>query len=88
MFNPKAAFPLAQALRSPEGAPLGELFAFVSGLYFRGKMTYAKTFGSAPEGLSGALVISPAEGLRFLHERLTVPRLRAWAEVDIDEHNP
>ncbi|MET0413678.1 MAG: ATP-binding protein, partial [Polyangiaceae bacterium] len=44
--------------------------------------------GSAPEGLSGALVISPAEGLRFLHERLTVPRLRAWAEVDIDEHNP
>lgn len=88
VFNPRAAFALAAALRSAEGAPLGELFSFVSGLYFRGKMTYAKAFGSAPEGLAGALVISPAEGLRFLHERLTLPRLRAWAEVDIDEHNP
>jgi hypothetical protein len=88
VFNPRASFPLAAALRTAEGAPLGELFAFVSGLYFRGKMTYATAFGRAPEGLSGALVISPAEGLRFLHERLTLPRLRAWAEVDIDEHNP
>jgi predicted kinase len=51
-------------------------------------MTYAQAFGRAPEGLSGALVISPAEGLRFLHERLTLERLRAWAEVDIDENNP
>jgi predicted kinase len=88
VFNPRATFPLAQALRSPEGAPLGELFSFVSGLYFRGKMRYAQAFGRAPEGLSGALVISPAEGLRFLYERLSVERLRAWAEVDIDEHNP
>ncbi len=51
-------------------------------------MTYAEAFGRAPEGLSGALVISPAEGLRFLHERVTLERLRAWATVDIAEDNP
>ncbi len=88
IFNPAATFPLARQLHSVEGAPLGEVFSFVSGLYFRGKMTYAQAFGKMPEGLSGALVISPAEGLRFLHEPVTVERLRTWATVDIDERNP
>jgi predicted kinase len=87
VFRPAATFPLAEKVRSAEGAPLGELMSFVSGLYFRGKMTYAEKFGKAPKGLSGALVISPVEGLRFLHERVTLERLRAWAEVDIDERN-
>jgi predicted kinase len=88
IFNPDAAFPLARQLRSGRGAALGDVFSFVSGLYFRGKMSYAQAFGKVPEGLSGALVISPAEGLRFLHEPVTADRLRAWATVDIDERNP
>jgi hypothetical protein len=87
-MNPQATFPLARLLRSPEGAPLGEVFSFVSGLYFRGKMTYARRFGRPPEGLSPGLVISAGEGLRFLHERVTLERLRSWAEVPIDERNP
>jgi hypothetical protein len=66
---------------------LGPLFSFVSGLYFRGKMTYAERFGRPPPGLSGGLVISPGEGLRFLHEPLTIERLRAWAKVPIDAGN-
>jgi predicted kinase len=85
--NPRAQFPLAQQLRSPEGAPLGELFSFVSGLYFRGKATYAETFGRPPPELAGGLVISAGEGLRFLHERVTLDRVRLWSEVDIDERN-
>lgn len=88
VFRPEAEFALARQLRSPEGAPLGELFSFVSGLYFRGKVAYAQAFGRAPEGLPAALVISPSEGLRFLHERITRARLEAWAQVDIDEDNP
>jgi hypothetical protein len=59
----------------------------VSGLYFRGKATYAEAFGRPPPGLSGGLVISPGEGLRFLRERITLERLRAWAGVPIDERN-
>jgi len=87
IFNPKAAFPLAEQLRSPEGAPLGDVYAFVSGLYFRGKKAYAEAFGKAPEGLSAGLVISPSEGLRFLYEPVSVERLRGWANVSIDASN-
>jgi predicted kinase len=88
VFRPSADFPLARQLRSADGVALGELFSFLSGLYFRGKVAYAQAFGKAPEGLPAALVMSPGEGLRFLHERITLARLEAWAEVAIDEHNP
>jgi predicted kinase len=88
LMNPHAAFPLAQQLRSPEGAPLGDVFSFVSGLYFRGKHNYARRFGNPPQGLGAGLVISAGEGLRFLHERVTIERLRSWAQVSIDAGNP
>jgi hypothetical protein len=88
VLRPDAGFGLARQLRSPEGAPLGELFSFLSGLYFRGKVAYAQAFGRSPEGLPAALVISPGEGFRFLHERITRERLEAWAQVSVDEHNP
>lgn len=88
VFNPAAGFPLAEQLRSSEGAPLGDVFSFISGLYFRGKKAYAQAFGRGPPGLSPGLVISPAEGLRFLHEPVTVDRLQRWAEVPVDEHEP
>jgi hypothetical protein len=42
---------------------LGEAFSFISGLYFRGKLAYASTFASAPDGLPGALVITACGGL-------------------------
>ncbi len=88
VFNPAATFPLARQLRSAEGAALGDVYSFVSGLYFRGKRAYAEAFGRPPPGLSGGLVISPSEGLRFLHEPVTVARLRSWADIAIDEDNP
>src|SRR5260370_7185086 len=50
-------------------------------------MTYDEAFGRPAPGISGGLVISPSEGLRFLHEPVTRDRLRAWAEVDIDAGN-
>jgi hypothetical protein len=87
IFNPRASFALAEQLRSHEGAPLGEVYSFVSGLYFRGKKAYAEAFGRAPPGLSAGLVISPSEGLRFLYEPVTVERLRGWAHVSIDASN-
>lgn len=87
LFSDRAAFPLAQRVRSAEGAPLGDVFSFVSGLYFRGKIAYADAFGRAPPGLSGALVISAGEGLRPTDERVDLARLRAWADVDVDEAN-
>ena len=85
VLNPTAGFPLARALHE-EQAPLGDVFSFVSGLYFRGKAAYAAAFARPPEA-DGAFVISAGEGLRPLREPVTVERLRAWAEVDIDEEN-
>jgi hypothetical protein len=88
LLRTQAVFPLATRVRSPEGAPLGEVFSFLSGLYFRGKIAYARAFARPPRGLPGALVISPTEGLRYPDERVTADRLRAWGEVDIDVDDP
>ncbi|HEY8151477.1 MAG TPA: hypothetical protein VIK51_21385, partial [Vicinamibacteria bacterium] len=63
VFRPEAEFPLARALRTPEGAPLGEVFTFLSGLYFRGKLGYARAFARPPAGVPGVVVITTSEGL-------------------------
>jgi len=39
---------LAERLRSPGGAPIGEVFTFISQLYFRGKLAYARAFARPP----------------------------------------
>jgi hypothetical protein len=75
---------LARRLRSAEGAPLGELFTFVSSLYFRGKMSYAETFANPPDGAPASLVITPGLGLRLPEERVTLEAFRYIAEVPID----
>ena len=83
-WNPRSTFELAQRLRSPEGAPLGDVFSFLSGLYFRGKLAYAREFAAPPPGVPGALVITPNEGLRSPDEPITAARLKRFARGDID----
>jgi len=80
VLSPRASFALARRVQA-EGAPLGEIFAFLSGLYFRGKLAYARAF--APAG--GAFVITPVEGLRPLDDPIGLDRLLAYAAVDIHE---
>ena len=82
-----AELPLARALRSPGGATLGEVFSFVSSLYFRGKAAYAAAFGRPPDDLARGLVISAGEGLLVVDETVTIARLRAWQQVEIDARN-
>jgi hypothetical protein len=88
VFNPAARFELAQRLRTREGAMMGEVFAFLSGLYFRGKLQYALTFGRPPQGLDGTLVITAGRGLRPPWERTTLDTLRRYAQVPIDVREP
>ena len=83
-----AAFPLARAVQSPAGAPLGEVFRFTSGLYFRGKLAYAEAFARAPAGVAGALVIAPGAGLVPPQTRVTAADLRAFAAVPVDPRDP
>ena len=47
-MSDRATFDLAVRLRGPGGAALGEVFSFMSGLYFRGKLAYARTFPAPP----------------------------------------
>jgi len=77
ILNPKAEFPLAKALREPPGVELGEAFSFLSGLYFRGKLAYARAFGSE------MLVITTERGLVPPKTRVTRADLCAFAAVDI-----
>ena len=57
-----ACFPLA--LRLGDGQlSLGEAFSFISGLYFRGKLAYARAFADPPPHVAGALVITACGGL-------------------------
>jgi hypothetical protein len=84
LLSEHARFDLARRLRSPEGAPLGELFAFLSGLYFRGKLAYAQRFARPPAGCPGALVITPTEGLRPVDDPVSLGLLQAFAGVAID----
>jgi hypothetical protein len=92
VLSPNAQFKLAGDLRSPAGAPLGELFAFISGLYFRGKLTYACRFASPPEVGDpivgrGVHVITPNAGLRAPETPVTFDALQAFARGDIDPEN-
>ena len=87
-----AQFALAEQLRSATGAPLGEVFAFVSGLYFRGKLAYAKRFSSPPDPTdrfvaSGVLVITPNAGLRAADVAVTRESIQAFAGQPIDLAN-
>ena len=80
LLRPSAGFALAQAFQS-KGAPLGQLFEFASGLYFRGKLAYARRFGEP-------LVIVPGRGLVSADVVITPDDLRAIAQVPIDLADP
>jgi hypothetical protein len=79
-----ASFPLARLVRSSEGAPIGQVFSFLSGLYFRGKAAYARAF--APAG--GSFVITPDRGLLAIDEPITADVLRAFASIDVHHEDP
>jgi hypothetical protein len=78
LLNPDASFALAEALRSDAGASIGDVFAFLSGLYFRGKLAYARTFASWT-----TYVITTDRGLVPPEERVRVDDIRAFARVDL-----
>jgi hypothetical protein len=83
LLRDSANFDLAVTLRK-DGAPLGEVFSFISGLYFRGKLAYAQTFAAAPAGVPGSFVIAAGRGLVPTETRVTLDELRRIADVPVD----
>ena len=85
LLSPRASFALAQRVRS-DGAGIGEVFAFLSGLYFRGKLTYATHF-CEPE--NQIRVITCDRGLVPHDLPVTATDLRKMSRGDIDlDHRP
>jgi hypothetical protein len=77
LLRPDSTLPIAARLRAG-GLTLGDAFSFCSGLYFRGKITYARRF--APEA---TFVITPTRGLQSPDTVVTADLIREFAGVDI-----
>jgi hypothetical protein len=78
---------LAQRLCGP-GVPLGELFTFISSLYFRGKLSYATRFAVAPNGVEGVHIITPSAGLLSPHMMVTMEQFREFIAEPVHAENP
>src|SRR5687767_6481407 len=52
--RPGSSSALARRLRA-EGVPLGDVFSVLSGLYFRGKLEYARAFAHVPGEETGGV---------------------------------
>jgi hypothetical protein len=88
-MNKKADFALARKLKSNDGATLGEVFSFLSGLYFRGKLTYARAFARPPQKTStGIWVITAGRGLVLPDTTISLGDLLEFAAVPIDTAEP
>ncbi len=81
-MNATAGFPLASALRGG-GVPIGDVFSFLSGLYFRGKLSYARAFGLHSEAVPGVFVITTNRGLLPPEAPVTLEDLESFATIDI-----
>lgn len=87
LLRDEARFDLATRVRDG-GAPLGEIFAFLSGLYFRGKLTYAAAFAAAPApSLAPAYVITSNRGLQTVDTLYDRDALHDLGTDDIHERN-
>jgi hypothetical protein len=83
LLNPLAPFALARQFRE-QGLPLADIFTFASGLYFRGKISYARRFARTEER-DAIRVITTNAGLLDPQCHFTPESLRAFGEVDIHE---
>lgn len=68
--------------------PLGEVFSFLSGLYFRGKLAYARAFQKPPRGIEGIHIITPTDGLVSPERLIRLQDLERFATVPIEAEDP
>ncbi len=75
---------IAVRISRGEGVPLGEVYASISSLYFRGKLAYARRFARRPHSV-GVGVITPDRGLCDAEYPVSIDDLRRMATTAIDE---
>ena len=79
LLNPTSEAETTRELRAGR-LTLGRAFAFMSGLYFRGKLSYAERFGEVA-------VITPTRGLQPPGLQFTLAMLREFAVGDVSLGN-
>jgi hypothetical protein len=84
LSRPTAKFELAHRLQRGEPVPLGEVYSFVSGLYFRGKLAYGNAFATRIRRKAQVFTITPNRGLVHVDTPVTLADLAQMGEVDID----
>jgi hypothetical protein len=86
LMSPRATFALAERYRSGEGVEIADAYAFMSSLYFRGKIAYARRFAvpSAIIGGDGIFVITSGYGLVPPDWRITEERMKRMRKIDVD----
>jgi hypothetical protein len=87
LFNERADFFLARKLRS-EGAILADVFSFLSGLYYRGKITYARAFTAQETKGNAIWTITAGRGLVNPETTINLDDLRQFGAVPIDIDEP
>jgi hypothetical protein len=85
LLNPAGDSELTLRLRN-SGATLGEVYRFISSLYFRGKLDYAQRFQNPPRGIAGVQIIT-GTGLMLPEAVITLSDLRRISATSIDEKN-
>lgn len=82
LTRPQAAFELARQAQIGD-AKLADVFAFCSGLYFRGKLAYGRRFTRPPARVAGVQVITPSRGLLPAETRIGIDELREFVTVSV-----
>jgi len=80
LTSQRAEFEAARLYRSAEGVPIGVAFAFMSALYFRGKIAYARQFAE----IENIFVIAPGFGLVGPDWRITPERMKILRRTEVD----
>ncbi len=83
LTRPQATFELARQTQIGDAA-LGDVFTFCSGLYFRGKLTYARKFARPPQGGPGLQIITSSRGLLSAETRIGIAELHEFITVAVD----
>lgn len=87
LLRETAKFDLATRVRV-NGAPIGEVFSFISGLYFRGKLAYATAFSERAKARQSIFIITATRGLVAPHMTIDVGGLVEMAGVPINCSDP
>lgn len=76
--------PLVAALHGGGTVPLGDVYAFISSLYYRGKRAYAQAFAHRSGGDPAVYAITPGRGLVADHHPVDLATVEIFAGIDVD----